>query len=221
MNRPLRAQVGSLVLAAGLTGLAGPAAADPTPSLRIVLQVCNPGRIPPNILTRAKTEVRRIYRDVGIDAIWADPAPTGIGPDGQQALTAPSPRFTLTILSREMTSEVTVAGTALGATSGTREHGGRAAFIFYDRVERIARLHLNASRRRAKYDIDNAMVLAHAMAHEIGHLLLPYGHSATGLMRADWDAKDLRLAMGGELNFTADQVELIRAGLLTRIASNP
>jgi hypothetical protein len=55
------------------------------------------------------------------------------------------------------------------------------------------------------------------MAHEIGHLLFPYGHSATGLMRADWDAKDLRLAMGGELNFTADQVELIRAGLRTQL----
>jgi len=49
--------------------------------------------------------------------------------------------------------------------------------------------------------------------------LLPYGHSATGLMRADWDAKDLRLAMGGELNFTADQVELIRAALLAQIAN--
>jgi len=105
--------------------------------------------------------------------------------------------------------EVTVAGTALGATAGTREHGGRAAFIFYHRVERIART----------YKIEDVLVLAHAMAHEIGHLLLPYGHSATGLMRADWDAKDLRLAMGGELNFTADQVELIRAALLAQIAN--
>jgi hypothetical protein len=102
---------------------------------------------------------------------------------------------------------VTIAGTALGATSGTREAGGRAAFIFYHRVERIAQT----------YKIENVLVLAHAMAHEIGHLLLPYGHSATGLMRADWDAKDLRLAMGGELNFTADQVELIRAGLRTQL----
>ena len=218
MNRPFPTQIGSVALLVGLTGLARPAAADPTPALRIVLQVYNPARIPPGILSRAKTDLTRIYRDVGIDARWADPAPTAIGRDGQHARTASSPRLTLTILSREMTDEVAIAGTALGATSGTREGGGRAAFIFYHRVERIARTYLNTARRRATYDIDNVIVLAHAMAHEIGHLLLPYGHSATGLMRAEWDGNDLRLAVRGRLTFTAEQVELIRAGLLTRIA---
>ena len=43
------------------------------------------------------------------------------------------------------------------------------------------------------------------MAHEIGHLLLPYGHSATGLMRADWEAKDMRLAVHGRLNLPASR----------------
>jgi len=57
------------------------------------------------------------------------------------------------------------------------------------------------------------------MAHEIGHLLLPYGHSATGLMRAKWDEKDLRLAVHGQLNFTAEEAELIRTRLLTPLDS--
>jgi hypothetical protein len=69
------------------------------------------------------------------------------------------------------------------------------------------------SRRRATYDIDNVIALAHAMAHEIGHLLLPYGHSATGLMRADWEGKDLRRAVQGQLKFTPQQAELIRTRL--------
>lgn len=57
------------------------------------------------------------------------------------------------------------------------------------------------------------------MAHEIGHLLRPYGHSAAGLMRAEWDEKDLRLAVHAQLNFTAEQAALIRARLLTQLAS--
>jgi len=65
------------------------------------------------------------------------------------------------------------------------------------------------------------IVLGHAMAHEIGHLLLPYGHSPTGLMRAEWEAKDLRLAANRQLNFTSEQAELMRGRLLARIADTP
>ena len=99
---------------------------------------------------------------------------------------------------------------------GTREHRGRVAYVFYNRVERIARTRLNMSRQVERDDLYNLIMLAHAMAHEIGHLLLPYGHSATGLMRAEWDAKDMRLALDGRLNFTSEQAELIRGRLLAR-----
>ena len=126
--------------------------------------------------------------------------------------------MTLNILSRELTDGLAVATTALGGAVGTREYRGRMAYVFYKRVERVARTYLNTSRRRGTSDTDNVIVLAHAMAHEIGHLLLPYGHSATGLMRADWDAKDMRLAVHGRLNFTSEQAELIRARLLAQLA---
>ena len=204
MNRPSRPQVGSVILVIGLVGLARPAAADPRPSLRIVLQVPDDDSIRPNIVTRAKAEMSRIYRDAGIDIVWTKEAP--------------DPQVTLTILSRELTDQLTVVTTALGGAVGTREYRGRRAYVFYNRVERVARTYLNTSRRRGTNDTDNVIVLAHAMAHEIGHLLLPYGHSATGLMRADWDAKDMRLAVHGRLNFTSEQAELIRTRLLALLA---
>jgi len=204
MNRPSRPQVGSLILVIGMVGLARPAAADPRPSLRIVLQVPDDDSIRPNIVTRAKAEMSRIYRDAGIDIVWTKEAP--------------DPQVTLTILSRELTDQLTVVTTALGGAVGTREYRGRRAYVFYNRVERVARTYLNTSRRRGTNDTDNVIVLAHAMAHEIGHLLLPYGHSATGLMRADWDAKDMRLAVHGRLNFTSEQAELIRTRLLALLA---
>jgi hypothetical protein len=204
MNRPSRPQLGSLILVLGLVGLARPAAADPRPSLRIVLQVPDDDSIRPNVVSRAKAEMSRIYRDAGIDIVWTREAP--------------DPQLTLTILSRELTDQLTVVTTALGGAVGTREYRGRRAYVFYNRVERVARTYLNTSRRRGTNDTDNVIVLAHAMAHEIGHLLLPYGHSATGLMRADWDAKDMRLAVHGRLNFTSEQAELIRTRLLALLA---
>ena len=204
MNRPSRPQVGSVILVIGLVGLARPAAADPRPSLRIVLQVPDDDSIRPNIVTRAKAEMSRIYRDAGIDIVWTKEAP--------------DPQVTLTILSRELTDQLTVVTTALGGAVGTRDYRGRRAYVFYNRVERVARTYLNTSRRRGTNDTDNVIVLAHAMAHEIGHLLLPYGHSATGLMRADWDAKDMRLAVHGRLNLTSEQAELIRTRLLALLA---
>ena len=204
MNRPSRPHVGSVILVIGLVGLARPAAADPRPSLRIVLQVPDDDSIRPNVVSRAKAEMSRIYRDAGIDIVWTREAP--------------DPQLTLTILSRELTDQLTVVTTALGGAVGTREYRGRRAYVFYNRVERVARTYLNTSRRRGTNDTDNVIVLAHAMAHEIGHLLLPYGHSATGLMRADWDAKDMRLAVQGRLNFTSEQVELIRTRLFALLA---
>jgi len=215
MNGALPTQIGGLILLIGLAGLARPAAADPRPSLRIVLHVCDDDSIPPNVVSRAKSEMTRIYRDAGINIGWIDQAPTATGPDSSQSPTASGLPLTLIILSREMTDELTVATTALGATPSTREYRGRMAYVFYNRVERVARTYVNTSRRRATYDIDNVIVLAHAMAHEIGHLLLPHGHSATGLMRAEWDGKDLRRAVHGQLKFTPQQAELIRTRLIT------
>ena len=219
MNRLLPTQIGRLVLVVGLTGLARAAAADPTPTLRIVLYSHEDGSIPPNVVSRAKAEMTRIYRHAGIKVLWTGTAPTTISPDARPSPTSSGLELTLIILSREMTDQLTVATAALGGAAGTREHRGRITYVFYDRVEHIARTYLNTLPRRGAYDIDNVIVLAHAMAHEIGHLLLPYGHSPTGLMRAGWDEQDLRLAVRGRLIFTAEQAALIRTRLLIQLVS--
>ena len=219
MNRPVPTQIGSLVMVVGLTGLARPAAAECTPTLTIVLQVPGHGSVPPHIVIRAKAEMTRIYRDAGVNVIWSTAASSAGRPDTLQSPAASDPGFALVVLPREMSDELTVATEALGAAAGTPEHRGRLAYVFYSRVQHIARTYLNTSRRRESYDSDNVIMLAHAMAHEIGHLLLPYGHSATGLMRPDWDGEDLRRAVHGRLNFTAQQAELIRAKLLRQLGS--
>jgi hypothetical protein len=180
-----------LMLVTALAGLASPAIAEPRPSLNVALHVCNDPDIQANLVDRAKAEMSRIYRDVGVDIAWIGETPTATGADGLQPLASSDRHLTLVILCRELTEEVTTEETALGAAVGTREYRGRMAYIFYDRVERVAQTHLNTSREPGTDDMYAVIVLAHAMAHEMGHLLLPYGHSPTGLMRAEWDAKDL------------------------------
>jgi hypothetical protein len=202
----------------GLTGLARPAAADPIPTLPIVLQVAGHGNVPLHIVALAKAQVTRIYRDAGVKVVWIDAASSGGRSHPLQSSGTSDPGFALVVLPREMSDQLPVAATALGVAIGTSEHRGRTAYVFYSRVEHIAQTHLNVSRDAARKDLYSVVVLAHAMAHEIGHLLLPYGHSATGLMRADWNATDLNLALDGRLNFTSEQAELIRGQLLAPIA---
>jgi hypothetical protein len=49
-----------------------------------------------------------------------------------------------------------------------------------------------------------AIILGHAMAHELGHLLLgTNSHSSDGLMRAQWNRGDLAEAARGNLLFSA------------------
>jgi hypothetical protein len=89
-------------------------------------------------------------------------------------------------------------GTAIGEIHET----GGSAFVFYDRV-------LTSAHDREQ---DVARVLAYAMAHEMGHLLLPPpAHSPVGIMRSEWDSDDLRHIASGSLQFTALQANAIRA----------
>jgi hypothetical protein len=194
-------------------GLARPAAAERAPTLTIVLQVPDHRGVPIGIVTRAKPAVTRIYREAGVDVTWRDARSGARSAAAQQAPRGFEQGFALVVLPREMTDQLTVTTDALGAAAGTPESRGRVAYVFYNRVQAVARTYLNTARRRAMDDQYTAIVLAHAMAHEIGHLLLPYGHSATGLMRAGWDGQDLRLAVRMQLTFTPDQAALIRARL--------
>jgi hypothetical protein len=142
--------------------------------------------VPAASLTRARSEMTRIYREIGVDVLW----------QGADALT----EQTLLILIRSRMSE-TIPQTAVGLASGTAVERGRVAQIFYDRVEQLPVLYVH-----------RPTLLGHVMAHELAHLLLPLeSHSPEGLMRARWDRSDLERAQEGRLRFTTEQSRLIRS----------
>ena len=61
------------------------------------------------------------------------------------------------------------------------------------------------------------LVLGHTAAHEIGHMLLPRGHSSRGIMRARLRKADWERAAKGTLLFTRRQSEQLSAGLRARL----
>jgi hypothetical protein len=100
-----------------------------------------------------------------------------------------------------MTTRMAPPEDAIGMAATTPTDNGRIAYVFYDRLQ-IDPL---------QSDDSNVAALAFVMAHEIGHLLLPYGsHSETGVMRGRWDRKTFRRLEVQRLRFTPLQGRQIR-----------
>jgi hypothetical protein len=94
--------------------------------------------------------------------------------------------------------------TVVGIAPGSREKRGKLAFVFYERIQDFSEA----------LELDIALMLGHAMAHELGHLLLPYdAHSVSGVMRGAWDSTQARAATAGTVTFNPDQARLIRERL--------
>jgi hypothetical protein len=97
-----------------------------------------------------------------------------------------------------------IPASVLGYTQVAPGKRGTRAYVFWSRVER-ASLSFTAS-------LDK--VLAVAIAHELGHMLLPDGkHAKSGLMAAPWDPSHFRSASAGLLLFSEASAELIRREL--------
>ena len=80
----------------------------------------------------------------------------------------------------------------MGAAMRTRD-GSAVAYVFYRRVRAEAN----------RYDVSTGLVLACAIAHELGHLLLPApAHAADGLMRATWSGDEFHRAEQGRLELS-------------------
>jgi hypothetical protein len=80
--------------------------------------------------------------------------------------------------------------------------------VFLDAVADVAR----------RYGQPLGKVLGIALAHEIGHVLLPPpSHSSSGIMQGSWEGDAFRHAIGGDIAFTDRQGALMRDRLKNRV----
>src|SRR6266404_2268382 len=209
-----------LVLASGLTGLSQTeAAASSEASPAITIHVRNYAGVASNTLAEAEEVATGIFREAGVESRWADIVLTA---ESNRANSADHPDFTLadfqlSIFPREMYERNGVPNNVMGLAPGTGRDR-RFVYIFDTNVEhRFWRL-VDAHRSgRMDRQVSKAQLLGHAIAHELGHLLLNQQvHSAHGIMRGEWGFTDCRDMTSGMLLFTPQQAELLRADVRRR-----
>ena len=199
----------SLLLAA-VVWPAGAISASAPPGFTITIHVYNYAAAPDKTLARAKEEAGRIFRNAGLTALWVDHALSAgdLRYPHRSTESWDGTHFVLRLLtlSREGSS-INAMGEALSLVE--------IANVFMNRVTEQA----------AIAEVSVSRMLGHAIAHEIGHLLLgDNSHSPGGIMGAPWSKQDLWRMSKGDLLFTHEEVTRIqaevrhRAGSVVRVA---
>jgi hypothetical protein len=197
-----------LTLQGGRAAAAEAIGGDEEPPAKITLRVYNYARVPIPILVSTEPVATKIFRRAGIETEWLDCRLSRAEPRTpacERPLTASD--LILKLLPVSMAQTIAVEGDTFGMALTVDGKPAKDAIIFYQRALDLA---------RTGY-VREQEILAAAMTHEIGHLLLgPDSHSPTGIMRAKWNRDELELARLGRLLFTPEQSALLRADALAR-----
>jgi hypothetical protein len=168
------------------------------------LSLFNDARVPPSIVNSAEETASRIFAQSGIELHWL--------PCGREEESVEEQRACIQTYFPEhlhvhiVNSNPHLNGSVFGISYFSADGIGSQADVFYTK---IASFHDVSS-------VEPGTLLGHAMAHELGHLLLgSNSHSLTGLMCANWRTKDLIHMEQGGLLFSEEQSLKMKAKLST------
>jgi hypothetical protein len=168
---------------------------------QIIVSVYDDAQVPPDIVTRAQQRATEIFSHAGVDVTWVSCTPANTSRDAAAACTETEDpnHLVLRIIRRVANSTDSAAfGVAFLAADGTGRYGN----VFWKRAQEL----------QENSNVDVAAILSSVMAHEIGHLLLgSNAHAVSGIMRAHWEASDLRRINMGALLFLPEQGKRMRA----------
>lgn len=161
-------------------------------------------------LVRAETEATRVLATGGVVVHWVDC--NGSRDASSQCQDSPdATELVLHLLAASATRRNAPSGALGFAVPPEPKTFGCYAGVLYDRVE-----HFHSDKT------DKSVLLGDVMAHELGHLLLGVGgHSSSGIMKAEWQGKELQEAAQGTLIFREKERRRMQRNIQTRFADRP
>jgi len=158
----------------------------------------NEAKLPPHLVARTQALVTRLFNEIDVGIDWVNDLPTSGG------------RLRVVSLTNWEPDDRAVDKAALGITPVEEAKAGVRGYVFWPRIQRAS--------QKFTASLDN--LLAAAIAHELGHMLLPYSaHESRGLMHSPWDASHFGLASAGLLAFSPETAASIRRELADRITA--
>jgi hypothetical protein len=165
-------------------------AGDGAPAAQMSVTVCVDSSASPRVLARSEAIASGMYARIGVRIDWRKGF-RGCPPQGIQIVV----------------SSLTPPTLMPGSVAYAMPYEGVHVRVFYDRISGHS------------FDLVPPL-LAHVLAHEIGHILQRiHRHSDEGVMKARWDDDDYDRMIREPLEFTSHDIELIRQGLALRAAA--
>lgn len=176
-----------------------PRAKREVPTLQVV--AINYSGASPGLIARAEQQANQIFDQSGIRLAWINCPPV---PSEISASFCHGGLIQVRVLPRHFNDYFrdSVFGFAVQPI---------LASVYYDSALTLAQTAANES--------ETSTILGCLIAHEIGHLLLgPNSHTASGIMQARWDDRQIEGAMKGLLTFTREQSRRLQADAQLRTA---
>ena len=175
----------------------------PVSDVRLSIRLYDYVNLPANERSELTANAKRVVGQTGVRVEFLECLADGVE-TGSPACTAPL-RSTDLVL-RIFLPKLAVKGEQLGYAAQTPE-GGAYITVFINPEQRKARVG----------SLSDGVFLGHAVAHEIGHLLLgANSHSSSGIMRPVWRPLDEEWMAKGVLIFDASQASKMRSALMAR-----
>ena len=197
-------------------------------SSSITIYLYNYADVGDRILSETEAQASRILASAGIDATWLRSPLREHDDDPQQVREhrlTPSDLF-VRIHARSSNLPRAESRYSLGyALIPTGQSTPQIAGVLYQKVQEVLRLSVDTFSFQLRgissqpiADRYVAILLGHAIAHEIGHLLLGRNeHARRGLMQAGWDARARAFAIAQRLHFTEPESRKMREEIRRRI----
>lgn len=190
----------------------------------MTIHVSNYAGVDPKELAEAERVATRVFKDSGVTARWVDARDVSAGAYSARLEKyghGPS-QIQLHIQSSSMAGSLGLSSEVMGLAPGNGPDR-QLVYVFYDRVKELAQRQVAAQvRGNVVARAGGCRILGEMIAHEIGHILLNLpGHSETGVMRGNWDLKDLQDVAYGDLLFTKQQSKVIKNEVIRRGSVDP